>query len=104
MKKKLHEYSTVQNSSSTQDVSESKAARYLIKLKKADYEKLAIKFRTGHYIAKRNKSFRDFVDICKLDKAKGLDIGESYVNDKGAAVLVSNIALVTLQPVVNILG
>ncbi|KAH3817126.1 hypothetical protein DPMN_118655 [Dreissena polymorpha] len=47
-----------------------------------------------------NKSFRDFVDICKLDKAKGLDIGESYVNDKGAAVLVSNIANVTLQPVV----
>ncbi|KAH3773978.1 hypothetical protein DPMN_175348 [Dreissena polymorpha] len=54
----------------------------------------------SNFSDKTAQMHRDFDDICKLDKAKGLDIGESYVNDKGAAVLVSNIAHVTLQSVV----
>lgn len=42
---------------------------------------MGVKFRTEHAIAKLQKSFLDYTFICTLDKAKGLDIGDTYTND-----------------------
>lgn len=68
-------------------------------LKQAEYDKLVIKFRTAHAIAKHNKSFKDYNFICMLDKIKGVDIGDQYVNDKAVAIMVKNIAAVTRKVV-----
>jgi hypothetical protein len=34
--------------------------------------------RNVHYIAKYNKPFREYGQLCKLDQAKGLDVGTVY--------------------------
>ena len=39
--------------------------------------KAIIIFRTAHYIVKHHMSFRSYSVICQLDKAKGVDVGES---------------------------
>jgi hypothetical protein len=39
--------------------------------------------------------------LCRLDKMKGLDVGESYLNDKAAASFVQSIANVTQEDVVS---
>ena len=44
-------------------------------------QRLNIRFRNAHAVAKLDKSFKDYVWLCKLDKAKGLDIGTTYEND-----------------------
>lgn len=36
-----------------------------------------------------------------LDKIKGVDIGDQYVNDKAVAIMVKNIAAVTRKEVCN---
>lgn len=45
-------------------------------------EKLKVLFRNAHYVAKTNRPYTDFISLCKLDKAKGIDIGQTYLNDK----------------------
>jgi hypothetical protein len=39
---------------------------------------LSLKFRNAHYIPKYNKPFREYGQLCKLDQAKGLDVGTVY--------------------------
>jgi hypothetical protein len=73
----------------------SEAEKCLMLLKKADYERMTLKFRTAHAIAKHNRSFLDYKFICKLDKMKGLDVGEQYTHDKAAATIMSYIASAT---------
>jgi hypothetical protein len=36
---------------------------------------LSLKFRNVHYIAKYNKPFREYGQLCKLNQAKGFDVG-----------------------------
>lgn len=52
------------------------------------------RFRNAHCVAKRDWSFRDYVSICELDRAKGLDTGYSYENDKSCKEFVHHIAMV----------
>lgn len=73
----------------------SEAAKCLKQLHKADYERLVIKFRNAHAIAKHHRSFRDYKFLCMLDKVKGLDVGSNYLNEKSAAMFVHSIASVT---------
>lgn len=82
---------------------DSLASKSLLMLKQAEYDKLVIKFRTAHAIAKHKKSFKDYNFICMLDKIKGVDIGEQYVNDKAVVIMVKNIAAVTRKEVFDIL-
>jgi hypothetical protein len=72
------------NQSVTLTVLEQKsdAHQCLEMLQKADYDRLTIKLRTVHAVAKHHKSFRDYNFICRLDAAKGLDIGNQYQSDK----------------------
>ena len=66
----------------------------LLKLKQNDFDNLSVRFRNVHFVAKFHKSFKDYKLLCQLDKAKGLNIGNVYDNDKTktAAVLVKSIA------------
>ena len=68
-------------------------------LVKADYNRMVIKFRNAHAVAKHRKSFCDYQFLCKLDKAKGLDIGDTYMNDKATATFVRAIANVAREEV-----
>ena len=42
---------------------------------KADYDRMVIKFRNAHAVAKHSKSFCDYQFLCKLDQAKGWTLG-----------------------------
>ncbi|XP_053393195.1 E3 SUMO-protein ligase KIAA1586-like [Mercenaria mercenaria] len=79
----------------------SEAANCLLKLKQNEYQKLIIKFRTAHALAKSHQSFNFYNTICRLDKVKGLDVGKSYLNDKAAASFTKAIAEVTRQKVLK---
>jgi hypothetical protein len=57
-------------------------------------KKLDVCFRNAHAIAKHDKSFRDYEWLCKLDKAKGLDIGSTYDNFKAGKTFMQHIACV----------
>lgn len=84
----------------TTPVEELPAAQCIKLLNQNEIDKLSIKFRNAHYVAKHNKPFTEYTQLCKLDIAKGLDVGTSYVNRKGAALLMKTISAVTSKSVV----
>ena len=49
-------------------------------LNKSTTSKLKHLFSTAHYIAVQCRLISDYVSLSKLDRAKGVDIGESYLN------------------------
>ena len=56
------------------------AAKILSTLNKTQKNKLDKLLRNAHYIAKEAKPLMDFNRLVELDKAKGLDVGETYTN------------------------
>ena len=75
-------------------VDKSEAAAAIKQLNAANYTKMSYMFRNAHAIAKHHKSFKDYVWMCDLDKAKGLETGDTYQNDKQAKIFIENIASV----------
>ena len=71
---------------------ETPAARSLISMNKKVLEKMTYLFRNAHAIAKKCRPYTDFKWQCELDEQKGIDIGNTYRNDKEAAVFVQYIA------------
>lgn len=57
---------------------------------KSEYDHLVIKFRNAYAVATHHKSFRDYILLCTLDKMKGLDVDDIYLNDKTAASFVKS--------------
>lgn len=53
-----------------------------------------LKFKKAHFIAQQNLSMRTFKPLCLLDKSKGLDTGESYINNKSCALIMQHSAAV----------
>ena len=49
-------------------------------------------FRTAHYISVQCRPISDYVSISKLYKAKGVHIGDRYLNRKSATVFIDSIA------------
>ena len=47
--------------------------------------------RTAHYITVQCRPIRDYVSLSKLDKAKGIAIGDSYMNRKSALMFIDSI-------------
>jgi hypothetical protein len=84
----------------TTPVEESPAAHCIKLLNQNEIDKLSIKFRNAHYVAKHNKPFTEYTQLCKLDIAKGLDVGTYYVNRKGGPLLMKTISAVTSKSVV----
>ena len=66
-------------------------------MNKSAFQKLSMLFRNAHFIAKSGRPYTDYVGLCKLDKAKGLDIGDTYITDKYCQIFVSAIAASTRQ-------
>lgn len=65
-------------------MAQSSAGRVLQTLKSADRKRMALLMRNAHAIAKQNRPFTDYVWLTKLDAAKGLEIGSTYLNEKAA--------------------
>lgn len=82
----------------------SDAGKALLSLKAAERHKLAYLFRNAHAVAKKNRPLSDYTWLCTIDKAKDLDIGETYINEKAALVFVSSIAGTERDKTVNMLG
>jgi hypothetical protein len=49
-------------------------------------------FKNAHAVAKHNLSFKTYNVLCALDKSKGIDIGNTYLNDKSCADFIKHIA------------
>lgn len=71
---------------------QSSAGKALRQLKAAERHRLAFLFRNVHAVAKNNRPLSDYTWLCHIDQAKGLDIGQSYLNQKAALVFLSSIA------------
>ncbi|WAR18858.1 ZN862-like protein, partial [Mya arenaria] len=91
----IHLKSTETKKAKTLPIAQSQGAKCLQKLKKADNDRLLILMRNAHAVAKHNMSLKSYVLLCKLDKAKGLAVGETYLNDKAAATFTESIARTT---------
>ena len=71
---------------------DSEADRALQQLNAKQKEKLVFLFRNAHSVAKRSRPYTDYVALCELDKAKGFDIGTTYINQNGSQMFISAIA------------
>ena len=89
--KASHIYSS-KTSTGTQILRATEAGRALISLKQSERHRLAHLFRNTHAIVKHNRPLSDFHWLCSLDKMKGLDIGNTYLNDRAALDFVGSIA------------
>ena len=45
-------------------------------------------FRNVHALIKKRRPFTYFIWMCELDEIKGVDIGETYRNEKQVLVIV----------------
>lgn len=70
----------------------SKAERMIKKMKETTIHRLEHLFKKAHAMAKQCWPFTDYVWLCQLDNAKGLDIGTSYQNNCTAQVFIQFIA------------
>lgn len=100
---KYHEEAHRVASSKQKDLSSSHAAIAPRKLNEANLMKVSVRFRNAHAVSKLDKSFKDYVWLCKLDKAKGLDIGTIYDNDKAGRVFTKYIAQAETTKTVSLL-
>ena len=76
---------------------QSEAKRAVLMMNRAAFTKMTFLFRNAHYIAKSNRPYSDFVQLCLLDKAKGIDIGDTYITDKSCQKFVSSVAMARQQ-------
>ena len=63
--------------------------------------KLKYFLRTAHYIAVQCRPISDYVILSKLEKAKGVAIGDSYLNRKLTTMFIDLIAQVEWQKLYN---
>ncbi|XP_069130425.1 zinc finger protein 862-like isoform X2 [Argopecten irradians] len=68
------------------------AEKSLLTMNKAAASKLVLLMRNAHFIAKLGKPYTEFVAMCHLDTAKGIDIGQTYISDKYCQKFIASIA------------
>ncbi|KAJ8303781.1 hypothetical protein KUTeg_018704 [Tegillarca granosa] len=91
-------------SRTTSQIRQAEAGRALRKLKDAEIGRLRYLVRNVHAVIKGNRPLTDFNWLCELDKAKGLDLGDTYLNSQAALILTSNIADSEREKTINMLG
>ena len=64
------------------EIAKSAAGQSLIKLNRYQKPRLMAMVRNAHALAKYNRPIKDFVWLCELDRAKGTDVGDTYVNQQ----------------------
>ncbi|VDI01683.1 Hypothetical predicted protein [Mytilus galloprovincialis] len=82
----------------------SNAGKALLSLKHAEREKLRILFVNTHAIIKNNRPLRDFPWLCKLDILKGLDLGDTYQNQKAALDFMTAIGQASSDKTVKLIN
>lgn len=70
----------------TQKQTDSQAFGSMKALERTTYENLNKLFRTEHALVKHDQPFRDIIWQSNLDETKGVDIGQTYRNDKECQV------------------
>lgn len=60
------------------------AGRALSKLQQIDRDRLFTLFRNAHAVIRNNRPLRDYEWVCKLYSAKGINVGQTYLNQKAA--------------------
>ena len=60
----------------------SAAAKIVQSLNKNVFNRMTNLFRNVHALIKKRCPFTDFIWMCELDEIKGVDIGETYRNEK----------------------
>ena len=65
-------------------IEKSEGAKCVRQLHTSEIGQLSLKFRNAHCIAKYNKPFREYGQLCKLDQAKGFDVGTVYHGQNGS--------------------
>ena len=71
---------------------DTKAGKILDTLNRALTEKLRIKFRSVHALAKHDRPFTDYIWQCEMDELKGVNVRQDYRSDKAAADFAHHIA------------
>jgi hypothetical protein len=61
-------------------------------MNEAQNNKIFILLRSAHAIAKERQLFTDFIWMCQLNEAKGLDVGATYRNDIACRNFIHHIA------------
>ena len=83
------------------DPGSSEALVMLLRMNDDVVEKLSRMFRTVHAMAKNGRPFSDFAWQCDLDEAKGLNVSNTYRNDKQAWLFSGYISKVEKKKIEN---
>ncbi|KAK2147289.1 hypothetical protein LSH36_561g02029 [Paralvinella palmiformis] len=94
-----HKRETLAIEAASKPPMDSTAGKMLIALNKTLADKLIIKFKMVHALAKHDWPSTDYVWQCSLDQCKGLAIGTDYRSDKAAADFAHHIAEVEREAV-----
>ncbi|KAG2468242.1 MED23 polymerase, partial [Polypterus senegalus] len=70
-------------------------AKTILKINQAQQEVLKKLFRTAYYVAKSELPLAKFSSLCKLQKANGLDLGSTYLNDHACREFIGAIAQIS---------
>lgn len=71
---------------------ESSAEKIIFDLNKHQVDRLQHLFKTCHALAKNSRPFSDYIWQCELDVSKGVNLGNTYRNDKAAQTFTHYIA------------
>ena len=91
-----HKRESAAADAATRRAMESPAGRMLVSMNKVLVDKLKIKFRTVHALAKHARPYTDYVWQCSVNERKGLVVGTDYRSDKSASEFAHDIAEVSL--------
>ncbi|KAG1666867.1 Lysosome-associated membrane glycoprotein 5 [Nymphon striatum] len=98
-----HKHAIMIQTAKTSKPGDMPADRALAKLNDKNFERLGKLFRNAHAIVKNCRPMTDFIWMAKLDKAKDVDIGDTYLNDKSCKEIIVAIAESTRHPIEQLL-
>ena len=101
---KTHEKAMDVKYGQSMPVHETPAAKILTTLTQETIDKLSISFRNAHATAMAGRPFTDCVLLAELDKAKGLHVGQTYLNPKSAKLFTHYTAQIEIEKVASTLG
>jgi len=84
-------------------VAQSRAGKALRALKASDRIRLGYLVRNAHAIAKQNRPLSDYTWLSTLDKAKGVELGQTYLNPKAGLNFIRAISETQLTEIHQVL-
>ncbi|XP_039459533.1 zinc finger protein 862-like [Oreochromis aureus] len=90
--KSLHHKKCIGAQSAASVPEQTPIAKTILKINQAQQEVLKKLFRTAYYVAKSELPLAKFSSLCKLQKANGLDLGSTYLNDHACREFIGAIA------------